>query len=471
MRRLLRIINFGYNLTIMASRWVIPVIGYIFSIATTVAQTKESFDIISYVPPKGWARESADYVISFVKTNANSGGWCRINIYQSQQSSGEATQDFKSEWKDLVFKNYPDAPEPSPDLETADGWTSAAGVSKFTWQKQKSDLLLTTISGYGKEVSFLVLMNNQEFMSEVEKLFATIQLQKPEASLTTENPIVNQPQTISISESPGNNGITLATTNFDDGWVAQPMADYVKVSKGEIRVFLHYPIKLDDEIRNSNDIEATLFDRLILPRYKVSNIRKYDNGGPCYFCIYFFEAEALEIATGKKFHLGFRVITNNGISRCIEIVAPNVTAFMNEFSKQERIASMLDYNKFALSVSDLVGEWEESSGAYVDMYNTVTGTYAGMNTSSSSNSFIFNQDNSYQSNHKGAFGMVGNMKFYDQKYNGKMTVTNWDMTLTNRFEGKTDIFWGQFEAVKGGRVLHLTDKNASGIQYHLVKTK
>jgi hypothetical protein len=67
--------------------------------------------------------------------------------------------------------------------------------------------------------------------------------------------------------------------------------------------------------------------------------------------------------------------------------------------------------------------------------------------------------------------MIGNMKFYDQKYNGKMILTNWDLTLTNRFENKTDIYWAQFEAVRGGRVLHLTDKGASGIQYHLVLTK
>jgi hypothetical protein len=105
------------------------------------------------------------------------------------------------------------------------------------------------------------------------------------------------------------------------------------------------------------------------------------------------------------------------------------------------------------------------------MYNTVTGAYAGMNSSSSAHKFIFKSEGKYESNHKGAFGMVGSMKFFDQKYNGNSIATNWDLTLTNRYEGKTDIFWAQFEAVRGGRVLLLTNKSASGIRYQLVKTQ
>ncbi|MDZ7650937.1 MAG: hypothetical protein U5K54_29495 [Cytophagales bacterium] len=112
-----------------------------------------------------------------------------------------------------------------------------------------------------------------------------------------------------------------------------------------------------------------------------------------------------------------------------------------------------------------------SGGSYVNMYNTNTGAYAGMNTSSSTNSFTFNADGTYNSQHSGAFGMVGDLKFYTQKFDGNCTVTNWDITLTKQFDGKTKVFWAQFEAVKGGRVLHITDKQYSGSAYHLAKVK
>ncbi|HPD87110.1 MAG TPA: hypothetical protein PLS06_07350, partial [Proteiniphilum sp.] len=272
-------------------------------------------------------------------------------------------------------------------------------------------------------------------------------------------------------ETVDDHGISLSTTNFDDGWVARPFKDYVKLSKGEITVLLHYAVQITDEMRNSESVERSLWNRLIEPRYEISNLAKYDNGGPCYFCIYFFEADAVDRQSGKKVYLGFRVLIENGIARCIEIISPSKAELDQQFPNQEKIAALTGYNKFAVAMQDIVGTWEESGGSYVDMYNTVTGSYAGMNTASSAHTFVFNADGSYESHHSGAYGMVGNMQFFDQKYKGKNTLTYWEMALTNRFEGKTDEFWVQFEAVKGGRVLHLTDKTASGIQYHLVKTR
>jgi hypothetical protein len=236
-------------------------------------------------------------------------------------------------------------------------------------------------------------------------------------------------------------------------------------------VLLHYAIEITDELRNTGDVEGNLFDRLMQPRYIVSNIRKYDNGGPCYFCVYFYEADVVEKTSGKKYYAGFRVFTESGISRCVEILSPSAQDFQREFPTQEKVEAIRGYNKFAVTQADLIGTWEESGGSYVNMYSTVTGAYAGMNSASSAHKFIFKNDGTYFSNHKGAYGMVGSMTFFDQKYNGAYTVTNWDITATKRFEGKTDVFWAEFEAVRGGRVLHLTDKTAAGIRYHLVKTE
>lgn len=266
-------------------------------------------------------------------------------------------------------------------------------------------------------------------------------------------------------------GYTYSVTNFDDGWVAKPFADYVQVTKGAITVLLHYAIEIDDNLRNTGNVEGTLFDRLMQPRYIVSNLRKYDNNGPCYFCIYFYEADVVEKSTGRKYYTGFRVLIESGIARCIEIIAPSVHEFQKEFPNQEKIAGMLGYNRFAVALADLVGTWEESSGAAANMYNVVTGAYAGMATASSAHSFTFNADGTYNSKHSGAHGMVGSMTFFDQKYEGKLTVTQWDITMTNRWEGKTEYWWAHFEAVRGGRVLHITDKAASAMHYALVKTK
>lgn len=448
---------------------------FVFVLLTSIAAQaqKEKFDITTFTPPAKWTREAVDFAASYVITNNKTGSWCRVSIYKSIASSGDAQVDFKSEWDNIVVKDRPGITQSPTESATEDGWTATSAAGKYQWQSKDAFIILTSISGYGRVVSIMANMNSQEYMNEVEALLESIELTKPEVATVNTTPVQTAPATsvTTTSDKIVNLGITLSTTNFDDGWVAQPFDDWVKVTKGSVTVFLHYSIKFNDEIRAVNDIPAYLFDQIMLPRYNVSNIRKYDNGGPCYFCIYFYEADVVEKSTGKKYHAGFRVLIENGIARCIEILSPSAQDFQKEFPTQEKIAAMTGYNKFAVSQSDLVGEWDESSGAYVNMYNTVTGAYAGMNSSSSAHKFIFKPDGTYFSNHKGAYGMVGSMQFYDQKYNGNYTVTNWDLTATKRFEGKTDEWWVQFEAVKGGRVLHLQDKKAAGMQYHLVKVK
>jgi hypothetical protein len=447
-------------------------------------QSQESFDIATFTPPVGWNREAVDFAASFIITNNKTGSWCRVAIYKSIGSSGDARVDFESEWKNIAERDCKGISAPNPETITEDGWTATSSPGKYQWQEKDAYYLLTSISGYGKVVTITANMNSDSYLKDVEKFMSSIDLIKPK-DYVAENPKnaitpgatgnnANTGQTtIPVIEmgKAGNHGISISTTNFDDGWVAQPFADYVKVTKGITTLLLHYAIEITDELRNTGDVEGNLFDRLMQPRYIVSNIRKYDNNGPCYFCIYFYEADVVEKATGRKYYAGFRVITESGKSSCIEILSPSQQEFQKEFPNHEKIAAMSGYNKFAVSQADLLGTWEESGGSYVNMYSVSTGAYAGMNTASSAHKFIFKNDGTYFSNHKGAFGMVGSMTFFDQKYNGNYTVTNWDITVTKRFEGKTDVFWAQFEAVRGGRVLHLTDKTAGGIKYHLGKTE
>ena len=444
----------------------------------------QTFDIATFTPPVGWKREAVDFAASYLITNNKTGGWSRVSIYKSIGSSGDARADFDSEWKSIAEKDNKGISAPVPEAITEDGWTATSSPAKYTWEGKDAYFLLTSISGYGKVVTITANMNSEEYLKEVQGFLESIDLAKPEGYIADNNNKVNTQNTGGSNQNntaviiptlemgkAGNQGISISTTNFDEGWVAQPFADYVRVTKGNITVLLHYGITITDELRNTGDVEGNLFDRLMQPRYIVSNVQKYDNKGPCYFCVYFYEADVIEKSSGKKYHAGFRVFTESGVSRCVEILSPSAQDFQKEFPTQEKVEVLRGYNKFAVSQADLVGTWEESSGSYVNMYSTVTGAYAGMNSASSAHKFIFNKDGTYFSNHKGAFGMVGSMTFFDQKYNGAYKVTNWDITATKRFEGKTDVFLAEFEAVRGGRVLHLTDKKSVGMKYHLVKVE
>lgn len=274
---------------------------------------------------------------------------------------------------------------------------------------------------------------------------------------------------VNTSTQPGS-GIRFTTTNFDDGWVATLQKDHVLVTKNDLKVYLHYPRDWNapsSKKQNgnyTNEINQELWEIVVAPRYQLGAVKKYENSQYCYNCIYFFEADGVEKSTGKPCHVGLRIEGNY----LIELVAPSEAAFKNEFSDQARVMNMWNYNKFAVTEADLKGGWTETSGAAANMYNVYTGAYAGMNAVSRANSFTFNGDGTYSSRHAGASGMVGSMSTYDQKYSGKATVSSWEITLTNRWEGKTEVYSAQFEAIMGGVILHLNEKGKA-MSYHLAR--
>jgi hypothetical protein len=100
-------------------------------------------------------------------------------------------------------------------------------------------------------------------------------------------------------------------------------------------------------------------------------------------------------------------------------------------------------------------------------YYVSSGATAGTTATTNSNQFTFLPGNKYKSEYAGASGQVGNMKFSTQNYEGKTVVTDWKLTLTNRFKGESETYDALFEAIKGGRILILTDR--LGTQLSLVK--
>jgi hypothetical protein len=433
------------------------------------AQQHQTFDITTFIQPAGWGKEIKDFAVSFVKTDAQTQGWCRVTVYKSINSSGNSVTDFNSEWNSLITKNYPDATLPTPEATIEDGWTSQAGVAKFQFNNQESYGLLTTVSGYEKEVSIVVLMNDDEFMPTVETFLVSLDLIKPVVSNKMQVPTQSTQPIPQSTNNPSNSGISISTTNFDDGWVAQPFANWVMVANPNVEVYIYYVEDFSTNYSGKIEPEDHYWSTLIPQRFNIQSEERWSE--MTYPPIHYKEGNAVSKETGKSSFIAMDVYFSNGGATVILAVATSKDILKQKFAHPRDLEKMLGYNKFAVCEKDLIGTWEESSGSAVNMYNVNTGAYAGMNTASSANKFVFKIKGQYESAHSGASGMVGSMQFYSQKYNGQSTYANWDVTLTKRFKDKTEIFWAQFEAVRGGRVLHLTNKEASGVSYHLVKTQ
>ncbi len=246
---------------------------------------------------------------------------------------------------------------------------------------------------------------------------------------------------------------------------------FVRVAKGEVVVLLHYGLPMPENMwvtGNEPERVGYYWNRLVAPRYRVDELKVFKND-ICYFCLYFGEGSATEIATGARKHVALYVQFDKGLGYAIQVVAPSFAAFQKEFPNIEAVGKMYGYNKFAVKTADLTGKWTSSTGAAAQYYNSVTGAYAGMNAVSMADSFTFNRDGTYSSAHSGASGFVGSQQFYSQKYQGRATLNGWQMSLTNRFNNKTEVFEAYFEMTASGPILHLIRVDAKGIHYRLVR--
>ena len=178
------------------------------------------------------------------------------------------------------------------------------------------------------------------------------------------------------------------------------------------------------------------------------------------------EGDAKENATGKIVHIVlFKKHYSNGSGCYLEFVSPTKSDYENEFGAYhnddldwDKTPNMQYRNKFSVAANDIIGKWSTTDYSSISYYYVNSGGLAGTTATSTSDEFTFLAGSNYQSQHSGASGMVGNMKFSNQVYKGKSTVTNWNITLTNRFEDATEKYDSYFEAVKGGRALILKDR-------------
>ena len=447
---------------------------FFFSIANVFAQ-KETLDLITYTPPKGWKKETKPAVITYSITNITKRIWCQIGIYKSSISKGNIQQDFESEWDVLITKPNNKEPQDAGNVvKEIGGWKIKTGRGKFTFNNTQPIAVLTTMSGYNRVVSIVATTNSLDYMPAIEQLLASVEMKKP----STDNPV--QQQTTQSNNPPtGNSKFTFTTTNFDDGWVGTEQPDWVRVTKGNTVVLIHYAQPNIRDFNNLDESTEFVWNTMVAPRYKnISNLwirKKWWADGDFMNAKYYAEADLTENASGKKVHVVLYKSGNAG--KWIELITPDKVSFQNQFSvvyqqdgtNWDKLSAMANYNKFAVAAGDLPGNWKSSSGAGIEYYNVYTGNSMGMASASSTTEFIFQPGGSYTSVYKGVDGFNGNNRYAGETNKGKSIVSNWEMKLTNRFKGVTETFTIQFEAVKGGRILHMY--RGSVEELHLFKMK
>ncbi len=303
---------------------------------------------------------------------------------------------------------------------------------------------------------------------------------------TITNTNTNQQQEVNnntiVPEQPvSTSGFQFSTTNFDDGWTSTVQEDWVEVTKGSIKVLLHFPKEGTVFPADPAPLTNAAWNILVAPRY--SNLTNYKTAYiSTYNRPYLGMGYAKENSTGAQ---KFVVLFRQGESGWIEFVCPDKNSFIQEFKLDPEtvqwdtdsdlmnpLFKMKVYNKFAIAASDFKGKWTSDFTGIQQLYYVYTGNYAGMNIHQSNEEFVFS-GNTYKWKLLAINGMVGNTRYDHAESSGTFTVpNNWQLQCSKIEKGpKTyNAFWS---CIKGARVLNLIDAQypGSGIytQYGLAK--
>lgn len=268
-------------------------------------------------------------------------------------------------------------------------------------------------------------------------------------------------------------GYTFTTINFDDGWVSNEREDWVEVTKGNVKVLIHYPNPTTNQyIPNPDEEKRIAWNTLVAPRY--SNLQNYfvARNALSYFQGVFISGTLTDNQTGQTVYV---VLFKRDRSPWMEFITPNINAFgqgtgfnvaalNGEVSNSEYdvLQKFEGYNKFAVAASDLTGTWTNNFSGFTQYVNAYTGANAGMNTHSSAQTFEFLSNGTYNWAISVASGFVGNIKFSGAKSSGKFTnPNNWQIHFSD-LEGKPRLYNAYFSCVKGARILWLQDTDYGG---------
>lgn len=459
-----------------------------------IAQT-ETFDLATYTPPSeqdGWKKEVKENVVIYTKTDNVKRTWCQIGIYSSTASKGSIEADFDSEWQILAANPYQikEAPK-SGGIQEAEGWKIKVGSGTFTFNNSDAQAILSVMSGNGRVVSILAINNSQDYMSQIKSLLESVSLTIPNSNSVADkntNPVTPEESNTTVSQS----GFAFSTTNFDDGWTSSIKEDWVEVTKGNIKVLIHFPKDGTIFAADPEPLTTAAWNILVAPRY--SNLKNYKTSYiEDYKRPYFGTGYATENETGKPV---FVVIFRRG-GGWMEVVTPDNNSFAQEFGFNpesirwgaisqysggwvldrsngstvnadpeifDKLDNMFNRNKFAVAASDLnnTGEWKDSFSSNTYYTNYYTGVSAGMSTYSSSEWFVFKAGYNYHWQLVAANSYGGVMDVAQAKSDGTFkSLNNWQMYFSD-MEGKPKTFDVYFTAIKGGRVLWMNDSNSPG---------
>src|SRR5687768_6779325 len=139
----------------------------------------ERLGAVQYTPVPGWTKTAkVENVVAFSTADQSTGHFCIITLYGMTPGTGNGKSDFTREWNNLVMKPFGAVANPSTETDTVDGWTVMAGGAPIEFQGTKAIAFLTVLSGFGRTVSVLGVLNNDSYLAPLQAFIGKLDIEK-----------------------------------------------------------------------------------------------------------------------------------------------------------------------------------------------------------------------------------------------------------------------------------------------------
>ena len=139
----------------------------------------EKLGVISYEAPKGFTKSAQEqHAVVFSLIDQAKGKLCFITLYAVGPSSGDPKTDFANEWRLRVVEPWKADASPQTETVPDSGWTGVAGGAQIDFQGNKAFAFLTVISGFGKSVSVLGILNDNSYLAPLQAFIEKMDIDK-----------------------------------------------------------------------------------------------------------------------------------------------------------------------------------------------------------------------------------------------------------------------------------------------------
>ncbi|HEY6900410.1 MAG TPA: lipocalin family protein [Puia sp.] len=144
---------------------------------------KETFDVVSYVLPKGWKKEVKENGVQIYTGNEKTGEYSMGLIIKSTSAEGPASKNFVALWEKLVKGTVTVSGEPVMAAPSkGKGWEIVSGQANYTDGGNKGVVTLVTATGGGKVAAVVLMANTDKYQSELQGFLGSLEMSEVAAA-------------------------------------------------------------------------------------------------------------------------------------------------------------------------------------------------------------------------------------------------------------------------------------------------